>query len=107
MCVGVHVSGDQVSRCVSACVFESNLLERKLHLCAISHFVLVVAAVSYLSASEDFFILVELDGFFRTVSACVCSVCLSVCVFLALLVCVCACVHQQNYVCFLLWLICV
>lgn len=60
-CVGVpvvpysvHVSGYQVSRCVSACVSESNLFEHKLHLWAISHFVLVVAAVSYLSASEDF-----------------------------------------------------
>lgn len=37
----------------------------------------------------------ELDGFFRTVSACVCSVCLSVCVFLALLVCVCLCAPAE------------
>lgn len=40
-------------------------------MCAVSHFMLVAAAVSYLSASADFFILVELDGFFRMMSACV------------------------------------
>lgn len=48
-----------------------------------SLFVFVVAAVSYLSVSADFFVLVELDGLFRMLSACVCSVYLSVCVFLA------------------------
>lgn len=48
-----------------------------------SLFVFVVAAVSYLSVSADLFVLVELDGLFRMLSACVCSVCLSVCVFLA------------------------
>ncbi len=48
-----------------------------------SLFVFVVAAVSYLSVSADFFVLVELDGLFRMLSVCVCPVCLSVCVFLA------------------------
>lgn len=48
-----------------------------------SLFVFAVAAVSYLSVSADLFVLVELDGLFRMLSACVCSVCLSVCVFLA------------------------
>lgn len=72
-----------------------------------SLFVFVVAAVSYLSVSADFFVLVELDGLFHMLSACVCSVSLSVCVFLTRL-CVCVlCVHGQKYVCFLLRFMCV
>lgn len=39
--------------------------------------------MSYLSVSADLYVLVELDGLFRMLSECVCSVCLSVCVFLA------------------------
>lgn len=63
-----------------------------------SLFVFVVAAVSYLSVSVDFFVLVELDGLFRMLSACVCSVCLSVCVFLAsLCVFVCMCRNMSAF----------
>lgn len=52
-----------------------------------SLFVFVVAAVSYLSVSADFFVLVELDGLFRMLSACV--FCLPICLcFLVSLVCV-------------------
>lgn len=59
-----------------------------------SLFVFAAAVVSYLSASPDFFVLVELDGLFRMLSACVCSVCLSVCVFLARL-CVFMCTSRN------------
>lgn len=52
-----------------------------------SPFIFVAAAVSYLSVCADFFVLEELDGLFHIKSACVCSVCLSVCVFVSL-VCV-------------------
>lgn len=55
--------------------------------------VCVVAAVSYLSVSADFLVLVELDGEFRMLSACVCSVCLSVWVSWLARVCLCACVE--------------
>lgn len=55
-----------------------------------SLFLFVVAAVSYLSVSADLFVLVELDCLFHMLSACVCSVSLSVCVFLTGL-CVFAC----------------
>lgn len=55
-------------------------------------------APSYLSASADCFILVDLEGFFRMLSACVCPVCRSVCVFLAS-VCVCACRRARAAVC--------
>lgn len=66
---------------------------------------LVATAVSYLSASADFFILVELDGFFRMMSACVFR--LPVCLRSPGPPLVCVCVRKQQKKKCLLWFICV
>lgn len=85
-------------------LFNTNRTYVHWSMCAISPLVLAAAAVSYLSVSSDFFILVELDRFFHMLSACVCSVCLSVCVFLT-----CCCVfvctsRNMSAIHFGLWL---
>lgn len=51
----------------------------------------VMAAVLYLSVSADFFVLVDLDGLFRMLSACVCAVCVSFSCH-----CVLACTNRKN-----------